>query len=133
MIKRCQMKYERKPIDDPLYLNWDKNDPIDMKTATLLNIMLGSGASDFVEILICSSLKTVRSQDFDIKPINVEKTTKTNTTANIQKYIPKAKPETNEETIAVSFIEAGTDAVATKPETTEEISFEKITESQFDD
>lgn len=115
LIKHFQKKYERKSIDNPLYLNWDKSDPIDMRTATLLNITLGSGAPDFVEILICSSLKTAISADVEIRSISVESNSKIHNTANLD------------------LKENTTDTVTLETESSEEISFEKITESQFDD
>lgn len=52
LINHFKKKYEKKNIENPIFLSWSKGIEIENKTVTLLNIILGGGASEFVEYVL---------------------------------------------------------------------------------
>ena len=57
LISRFEKKYKRSIVDNPIFISWNKGDTTEDRTVTLLNLKLGSGASEFLEYVIENTFK----------------------------------------------------------------------------
>ena len=120
LIEKYRKEYTRRLINNPIYLSWEKRDPIDDKTATLLNVKLGSGASAFVEHLITHTLIPRELNSHDIRqPILGNKEVPNKSDAKETTVSPNIQNNTSDS----SFNQMSDDNLA----------FMELTERQFDD
>lgn len=116
LIETYKKKYTRIHISKPIYLGWEKRDPIDDKTAILLNVKLGSGASAFVEYLIAKT----------IVPPAHDATVITPPTLTVNNSSNEKRPEK-------SSIQDNATYNPQDQISAESLAFMELTEGQFDD
>lgn len=56
LVSRFGKQYKRNIVDKPIFISWNKGDDIEDRTVNLLNLKLGSGASEFLEYVIENTL-----------------------------------------------------------------------------
>ena len=120
LIEKYRKDYTRRLISKPIYLGWEKRDPIDDKTATLLNIKLGSGASDFVEhIMTCTLLSHELSSTDERRPISENRPMPNRNDDKVTTVSPNILDNTANDSLAQISDDS--------------LTFMKLTEGQFDD
>lgn len=120
LIEKYRKDYTRRLISKPIYLGWEKRDPIDDKTATLLNIKLGSGASDFVEhIMTCTLLSHELSSTDERRPISENRPMPNRNDDKVTTVSPNILDNTANDSLAQISDDS--------------LTFMELTEGQFDD
>lgn len=129
LVDMFKKPYVRREIEDPIIIGWKSGNAEDDKTVKLLNIILGGGASEFLEyvlyntIIVAGDVRTLKLGNFE--PIN--------------EYYTKLKDKNSHRDNATSSTakqldnNSKSDNSTVTPQNGNKSSFAASAESQFDD